>query len=278
MRNFYVITNRNRDRNLAVTNRIRNYLVQHDRVVKVSADGPMEDGHYTDSTHIPEETECIIVIGGDGTLIAAARDIVDTGLPMLGVNQGTLGYLTDVEVDSLEHSLDRLIDGRFEIEERMMLCGQVSDPTGKLMAESRALNDVVLHAAGALHLGEYEVSVNGRYLSSFRADGIIVCTPTGSTAYSMSAGGPIIEPRARMMVITPICPHTLNTRSIVLSADDTVSVSVKEGASVACFDGHSPVDLNKGDIVDIRRSAKVTRIIRINTGSFISLLSNRLRS
>ncbi len=278
MKKFYVITNRNRDRNLSVTNRIRKYLIQHGCEVEVSAEGPMEDGHYTDSSNISPKTEGIIVIGGDGTLIAAARDVVDTRIPMLGVNQGTLGYLTDVEVDGLEHALDCLIDDRFETEDRMMLCGRVCDSDGNLLAESRALNDVVLHAAGALHLVDYEVSVNGRFLSTFRADGIVVCTPTGSTAYSMSAGGPIIEPKARMMVITPICPHTLNTRSIVLSAEDTVSVSVKDGDSLVCFDGHSPVELQEGDIVDIRRSAKVARIIRINPGSFLSVLSKKFRS
>ncbi len=278
MRKFYVITNRNRDRNLAVTNRIRKYLVQHGCEAEVSAEGPLEDGHYTDSSLIPEGTEGIIVIGGDGTLIAAARDVVDTDLPMLGVNQGTLGYLTDVEVDGLGTALDRLIDDRFEVEERMMLCGRVTSAEGQLLAESRALNDVVIRASGSLRIVEYEVSVNGRFLSNFRADGIIVCTPTGSTAYSMSAGGPIIEPRAQMMVITPICPHTLNTRSIVLSADDTVSVSVKDGDSVAFFDGHSSVELKEGDIVDVRRSSKVTHIIRINPGSFLSVLSNKFRS
>ena len=159
----------------------------------------------------------------------------------------------------------------------MMLCGKVLDPEGNIKKESRALNDIVIHNMN-LKVSDYSLSVNSKYLGSFKADGMIVCTPTGSTAYSMSAGGPIIEPFARMMVITPICPHTLNTRSIVISAEDMVEMSVSDDNSSVVFDGHSPFDLKSGDIVNVRPSGCVTRIIKTAQDSFLKVLQVKFSS
>ena len=277
MNNFFIITNKNRDRDLSVTKKTSEYLKSNGCNVCVLEAGPMEDGHYTIAEDVPGDTDCVISIGGDGTLIAAARDTVDLGLPILGINQGTLGYLTDVEVDNIENALKKLMEGNYTVEDRMMLCGKVLNVKGDVKAESRALNDIVLHNT-RLSTSDYKLFVNSRFLSDFRADGMIVCTPTGSTAYSMSAGGPIIEPMARMMVITPVCPHRLNTRSVVLSADDLVDMEVMDDNSSVTFDGYMPITLDEGDTVNVRVSTRVTRIIKIKQDSFLNVLSSKLRS
>ncbi len=277
MNNFFIITNTKRDRDLSVTDKTRKFLESNGCNVCVLKAGSMEDGHYTMNKDVPENTDCVITIGGDGTLIAAARDTVDLGLPILGINQGTLGYLTDVEVDNIEGALKKLMEGNYTVEDRMMLCGKVLNVKGEVKAESRALNDIVLHNT-RLSTSDYKLFVNSRFLSDFRADGMIVCTPTGSTAYSMSAGGPIIEPMARMMVITPVCPHKLNTRSVVISADDVVDVEVMDDTSSVTFDGYMPYSLTEGDTVNVRISSHVTRIIKIEQDSFLNVLSNKLRS
>lgn len=277
MNSFFIITNTKRDRDLSVTDKTRRFLESNGCNVCVLKAGSMEDGHYTMNKDVPDDTDCVITIGGDGTLIAAARDTVDLGLPILGINQGTLGYLTDVEVDNIEEALKNLMKGNYTVEDRMMLCGKVLSVKGEVKAESRALNDIVLHNT-RLNTSDYKLFVNSRFLSDFKADGMIVCTPTGSTAYSMSAGGPIIEPMARMMVITPVCPHKLNTRSVVISADDVVDVEVMDDTSSVTFDGYMPCSLAEGDTVNVRISSHVTRIIKIEQDSFLNVLSNKLRS
>jgi len=277
MNNFFIITNEKKDKDLLVTAKTKDFLESNGCNVSVLGHVFLEDGHYTMSKDVPEGTDCVITIGGDGTLIAAARDTVDLALPILGINQGTLGYLTDIEVDNIENALKKLMEGSYSVEERMMLCGRVLNAKGEVKAEERALNDIVLHNT-RLSTSDYKLFVNSRFLSDYKADGMIVCTPTGSTAYSMSAGGPIIEPMARMMVITPVCPHKLNTRSIVISADDLVDVEVMDDASSVSFDGYTPCALEEGDTVNVRISSRVTRIVKIEQDSFLNVLSSKLRS
>ncbi|MCR4891661.1 MAG: NAD(+)/NADH kinase [Lachnospiraceae bacterium] len=260
-----------------MTKTIEEFLRERGFDATVNVAEEMKEGSYTNTDLVPKETDCLIVVGGDGTLIAAARDTTKLSLPILGVNQGKMGYLADAEVEHLDEALKQLIEGDFEIEERMMLSGRIYGADGTFLYESDALNDVILHVMGELHVADYQVSVNDKFLGNFLADGIIVCTPTGSTAYSMSAGGPIIEPMARMMVITPICPHTLNTRSIVLSEEDRVGIAVPNGNSSTFFDGQDAGLLEAGGYVEICRSEHVTRIIRIHPSSFLTLLSKKFQ-
>ncbi len=276
-KNFFIITNPGRDPDLSVTKSIQDFLRENGLNAAVNVAEEMKEGSYTSTDLVPKDTDCLIVVGGDGTLIAAARDTTELSLPILGVNQGKMGYLADAEVEHLEEALKQVVEGDFEIEERMMLSGRVYGADGNFLYESDALNDVIMHVMGELHVADYQVSVNDKFLGNFRADGIIVCTPTGSTAYSMSAGGPIIEPMARMMVITPICPHTLNTRSIVLSEEDRVRIAVPCGNSSTFFDGQDAGLLEAGGCVEICRSDHVTRIIRIHPSSFLTLLSKKFQ-
>ena len=220
MNRFYIITNSEKDKELKTTGKIYDYLKARGcecvvREYQGKADPP--DGshfRYTDASWIPQGTECILVLGGDGTMIQAARDTVDRKIPLLGINLGTLGFLAEIEKGGIPEALDSLILDNFTIEPRMLLEGCVQRQHGEPV-RGIALNDIVVNRSGALRVIDYEICVNGEFLNRYSADGIIVSTPTGSTGYSLSAGGPIVSPMASMIVVTPVCPHRLTARSIV---------------------------------------------------------------
>ena len=197
---------------------------------------------------IPENTQGVLVLGGDGTLIRAAAALVKSRLPLIGVNLGTLGYLCELEEKDVFAAVDKLMKDDYMVEERMML-GGYGIKGGEILPADIALNDVVIHRTGALSVVNLIVYVNGEYLNTFRADGIIISTPTGSTGYNMSAGGPIVDPKAQMMLITPINDHNLSSKSIVISADEEVTVelgkrrSQKDEMVEVSFDGDSKVRL-----------------------------------
>lgn len=278
MRRFLVVSNKDKDPENRVADSIKTYLeerececslrcVTHDNVSRDELEQAVDKG-----------AECVLVLGGDGTLIQVAGALVGRDIPLLGINLGTLGYLAGVERDHIIPTLERLIDDKYDIEERMMLSVEAK---GTVQA---ALNDMVITRLGDLRVVRYRLYVNGRSLATYEADGIIVSTPTGSTGYNMSAGGPIVEPCASMIVVTPICPHTLNTRSVVLSADDNVRIEVCESkykhdheAYVSC-DGGASLYLAAGDAVDIRKAAGITKIIKISKEGFLDILSRKLRT
>ena len=273
MNRFYIITNEYKDINHYITKRIIRYIEHLEKTYLLAE---MDDTGHIIQERIPQQVDCALVLGGDGTLIRAARDLEQVDIPLLGVNLGTLGYLTEIEVDEIEEALQALIRGEYSIEKRMMLSGRVNDA-----AVHSALNDVVIAREGYLRTVHFSVYVNDVMLGRYHADGVVISTPTGSTGYNLSAGGPIIEPTAQMMVITPICPHGLNTGSIVLSAEDKIHVQIiadrhghKENAAVA-FDGASMESLHVGDIVYVERSHLVTRLIRIRKESFMNTLRKK---
>ncbi len=280
MKNFYLITNRMKDAELAVTNRIRKELNQNGASCAVHVQESGGDCFYTDSREIPEETDCILVLGGDGTLLEAARDTVGLDIPLIGVNLGTLGYLAEVDRENLSDALARLCRGDFCMEKRMMLEGQIT--AENCCHHNYALNDIVISRSGSLQMIHFHIFVNGHFLKGYSADGIIVSTPTGSTGYNLSAGGPIVEPGAELMVLTPICPHTLNTRSIVLSPEDEIEIEVepaRDGKSrqvEADFDGGHSVLLTAGDRIRIIRSERTTSIVKLSNASFLEVLHRRM--
>ena len=216
MDKFYVITNQLKDTDYRITNEIKEYIEANGKTCILSQKDT--DGHIIPGT-IPEGMDCAIVLGGDGTLIRAARELEGYGIPLLGVNMGTLGYLAEVELHDCRAALDRLFAEMPDIEDRMMLQGSVN---GK--QSYSAMNDIVVTRAGELRVVHFNIYVNDTLLNSYRADGVIISTPTGTTGYNLSAGGPIVEPTASIFVITPICSHALNTSSIVLSAEDTIEI------------------------------------------------------
>ena len=268
MKNFHIYTNQSKDINKETTNRIRAYLTEHGCNCKDTVD---------------HTVECIIVLGGDGTMLRAADEYREMHIPFLGVNLGTLGYLAEVEKDQIESALDQLMRDEYNVESRMMLMG-IPVIGGKSLAPMMALNDIVINRKGALHVIKFTIFVNGRLLSTYSADGIIFSTPTGSTAYNLSAGGPIVEPKARLIMMTPVCSHTLvNNRTIILSEEDVIDIEIgecKPGESQevdASFDGRHPVNLNEGDKIRIIRSDKSIKIIKLNEESFLDILQKKMR-
>jgi NAD+ kinase len=231
-------------------------------------------------SEIPEHVEMLIVLGGDGTLLSAARFVADahTDVPIFGVNLGSLGFMAELSFDELYDNLEKAIAGRLETEDRMMLAASVVRE-GRTIARYRVLNDVVINNGELARMMELKVSVNDGHLTTLRADGLIVATPTGSTAYSLSAGGPIIHPTIHCFVITPICPHTLSNRPIALP--DTVVVAVclmsqSEDVSLT-LDGQIGFPLEWNDIVEIKKSRYRMKLIKHPTKSYYEILRTKLK-
>mgnify|MGYP002797423246 CR=1 FL=1 len=272
---FYIITNRLKDRDFAVTNEIRRYIEKHGKKCILSEKD--EEGHILPGT-VPEEADCALVLGGDGTLIRAVRDLGDSNLPLLGINLGTLGFLTDVELKDFREALDRLFTGTPDIEERMMIEGVAGDGIRDL-----AVNDIVIAREGKIRIVQFNLYVNGVLLNTYLADGVIISTPTGSTGYNLSAGGPIVEPTARLFVVTPICSHALNTSSVVLSADDVIEIEICEGRYgkqekvSLCFDGAEQMTLVTGERVSIRRAEKTARLVKLSRESFMKTMRKKMK-
>lgn len=287
MKTFYIITNHYKDEKLEVTRKIQEYLKEHGRTCYIQNETQElpKDSEYkfTNAEEIPQDVECVLVVGGDGTLIQAARDTIKRNIPLLGFNFGTLGFLADIEKENMYHALDQLMKDEYYLESRMMLTGSVYRD-GVLLDSDIALNDIVLNRSGALRTLNYEIYVNEDFLYSCPADGIIISTPTGSTGYNLSARGPIVSPGSSMIVLTPICPHSLTSSSIVLSAEDQVAVKLGPGrknaneAAVVTFDGAKSVNLVIGDYVQITRSEEVTRLVKISKKSFVETVRKKMQS
>ncbi len=281
MKQFYVIANPQKEGTERAARVIASYLESRGAVCNGSAQTMDENGQkqgYTDPAVVPEKTECVITLGGDGTLIQAARNLVDLELPLIGVNMGHLGYLTQVsQSESVFPMLDSLLENRFTIERRMMLEGRVAGPTG--VRTGIALNDIVLTRKDVLQVLNFQVYLNGVKLNEYMADGIIAATPTGSTAYNLSAGGPIVAPGAELIVLTPISPHSLNSRSIVFSAHDSVSIrplDLESKQQTAVFDGDHVLEILPGDTLEIRRADRYTRLIQLDNVPFLENLRKKM--
>lgn len=268
MNHFYIITNQIKDRKLETTFRVKQYIeTKGGRCILAG-----------DTYVVPPETDCVLVLGGDGTLIRAARELYAYGVPLLGINLGTLGYLTEVELQNIESAMDILMEEEPTVEARMMLKGTLHD--GK---EDVALNDIVVTRLGALRVIRFNVYVNGELLNSYQSDGIIISTPTGSTGYNLSAGGPIVEPTAAMIVLTPICSHALNTSSIVLSAEDEIVIEIGKGrdngieeAGVS-FDGGEMAEVHTGDRIVIKKAEDTTKLLKLSKVSFLEILRKKMK-
>ena len=283
MKHFLIYTNRLKDKDLATTKRICEYLESQGQQTTVKADGDSNIGNTDEiPADIPANVDCMIVLGGDGTVLQAARETKKLHIPIIGVNLGTLGYMTEIEPANLEDSLDRLIAGDYEQENRMMLNGRVIFGDGRV-EEGWALNDIVISRSGSLQIIKFNIYVNGQFLNHYNADGMIVTTPTGSTGYNLSAGGPLIEPSAELIMLTPICPHTLNQRSIILSPQDVIEIEIpeiREGVSQTIevnFDGSHMIPLCTGDKIRIVRSEKKTEFIKLNQVSFLEVLHKKMK-
>ena len=222
----------------------------------------------------------MLVLGGDGTVLQASRDLVKRNIPLFGINLGTLGYLAEIGKEDVEQALGKLTADEYLLEKRMMLEGNVFR-SGKQAISDVALNDIVISRSGKLRVMDYHIFVNGRFLNSYSADGIIISTPTGSTGYNLSAGGPIVSPSASMILITPIAPHTLTARSVILPDDVTVKIEIGERAgndesAEATFDGDASVEMKCRDYIEIRKSDRTVQFVKIDQVSFLEILRRKM--
>lgn len=275
MRRFCIITNQHKDNALSITREVERYLKEFNcecfRAEKSA------EGGYTDATGIPEGTDCAIVLGGDGTLLHAAQDLAEREIPILGVNLGTLGFLTEVETGELRDAIQRLVADDYMIEEHMLLKAEA----GKDVVHG--LNDVVVARSGFSRLIRLQLYINGIPLQVYTGDGLLVSTPTGSTAYNLSAGGPVVATGVDMFVITPICPHSLSERSLVISADDRIEIEVirsrktQAEEAIATVDGEYFSNLQVGDRIVLSRSELSAKLIRFEKNRFYKALQTKLR-
>jgi len=227
---------------------------------------------------IGRQCDLAIVVGGDGTLLNAARSLVDFRVPILGVNLGRLGFLADVSPEEIPHSLDDILAGNFREEMRSLLHAEVFRD-GRAVTQANALNDVVIHKREVARMIEIDTFVDGQFLNAYRADGLIISTPTGSTAYALSGGGPILHPSLEAVVLVPICPHSLTDRPIVIGADSEIEVSLNgistTQTQVTC-DGQISLGLNPGDHVIIRKKRRKLRLIHPTNHDYFQLLRAKL--
>lgn len=223
----------------------------------------------------------VIAIGGDGTLLKTARLVGDSRIPILGVNTGTLGFLMQTTPDELVVALDHIYRREYFLEKRMVLLTEVWREDGQTPAQRThpALNDVVIDKGAVCRVIHIGLKVNGEYVNTVTGDGVIIATPTGSTAYSLAAGGPIVAPTLEAMIIAPICPHTLSHRAMVLSSDDRVSIEVRSdhAGMLLTVDGQESLTLQSGDRVEIGRAAYPIHLIRYKTRSFYEVLRTKLK-
>lgn len=278
MNHFLIITNVLKDENLEVTNKIIAYIQSKGGTAQSFCLQETRDWSSLNKEQINTNIECILVLGGDGTLIRTATHLEYLHIPLVGINLGTLGYLCELEEDNMFSGIDKLMDNQFILENRMMIEG------GQMDSDSRkiALNDIVIHRIGDLSMIPLKVYVNNELLATYSADGIIIATPTGSTAYNMSAGGPIVDPKSNMLLLTPINEHKLNSRSLVLEASDVIEIEVgqrraqKDEMAGVSFDGDSLIKLKVGERIIIHKASTDTKICRINKMSFLETLRRKM--
>ncbi len=285
MDNFCIITNNEKDRGFVFSKEIRDYIIakgKHCVIPKESMIHIMEYDPYIDVNDIPEETECAIILGGDGTLIHAANDLFHRQIPLLGVNIGTLGFLTEVDKEHVYNALERLFADEYTLDKRMMLRSTIMD-NSRVAYQGYALNDVVISKRGMSRIITVEVYVNDQMIDTYLCDGMIVSTATGSTGYNLSAGGPMVVPGLEAMIITAICPHSLHNRCVMVSATDELKLVLgksKEGSHIdaasAIHDGRVIRSLCSGDVIHISKAEKSTNLLKVNDTNFFEIVRSKI--
>ena len=245
-------------------------LKTKDELMKISRELEIE------ITEEVSECDLIISIGGDGTFLKSAR--LSCEKPLIGIHTGTLGFLTEIDPKNIKQGLIDLLNNDYHIEERMMLEGEIIRENGEVIEIPPALNEIGI-SKNIFGVVRFDAIIDGKLINSYTADGILVCTPTGSTAYNLSCGGPIADPTAQILTLTPIAPHTVINRSIVLSDDSIVEIRITEirdnTTSFALYDGH-PIEVFNGDAIKIRKSDRHTKIIKLEDRSFIDTIRENI--
>jgi NAD+ kinase len=284
MERFLIITNMEKDKDLIVTKKIASHIRNAGKQATLSRLPLVQEAIASQSDF--EQMDCAIVLGGDGTIIQAANELRKKAIPILGVNLGTVGFLAEIEKNHVEEALDCLFADHYRVENRLMIQGSVmchaqsADVFEK--KKEYALNDIVITRNGFSRIIRLGIYINDEPVYFFRGDGIVISTPTGSTAYNLSAGGPIVFSDADVMVITPVCPHSLSPRSIVVSAGDTIKVTIKrskktqESEAVACFDGDREIEMGTDDVIYINKANYNTKLIKLSRTGIYEVLQSKL--
>ncbi len=279
MKKIGIITKLKKPEAIEVVNKLNPWLKEKDRDTFIDIETATSIGEKGfQRSEIPSLVDMIIVLGGDGTLLSVVRLVGDLGIPILGVNLGGLGFITEVPLDELYTTLERVFKNDYFIEERLMLIAQVRR-RGERIAEYNVLNEVVINKGALARIIDLETYINKTYVTTFKADGIILSTPTGSTAYSLSAGGPIIYPTLNSFIITPICPHTLTNRPLVLPDDFLVEIALKSesGDVFLTLDGQVGFSLKYGDVVEVKKSQGKIKLISSPKRDYFKILRTKLK-
>ena len=274
MKNIFLISNLSRDPEYRLRSRACRFLTER---------GASCVQRELRDDKVPAGTECIVTLGGDGTMLGAIRQYVDSNVPFVGINTGTLGYLTEGNAEQMEEILTGLLEDSMLTERRMLLQGKVFRD-GKMIGRHRALNDVVIGRTKSMKLIRMNLYINGQFLSQYRADGLIIATPTGSTGYSFSVGGPIVKPTAKLFFTTAIACHSLNNRSLVFASNDRIEVEIapdihyEQDGTVheAYFDGTDSLPLAVRDRVEITQASNYVTILKRSERSFMETLAVKL--
>ena len=281
MKRVGIIPNRFKDKDFRITEQIAAWLEKEglevyamDEVARVlqTKVGVLE------GVNLYRHCDCIIAIGGDGTILGVAEDACKQNVPIIGVNLGRLGFLADIEVREMEVALKKILNEEYTIDERMMLRATVTGP-GEDVQVFHALNDINVTRGNFARIVDFQISVNKELCDIYPADGIIISTPTGSTAYNLSAGGPIVLPGANTYVITPICPHTLYSKSIIVSKEDIVEIRTLEDhdkSMALSIDGKLKMYLTPQHVVKIEKSPNVTKLIKCSDRKFFDILRDKM--
>lgn len=281
MKKIGIITNVDKDVGFTYTNLLADSIKRHggspmmtDMLSEASSAG-MPCGSEQDMI---DSCDFLICLGGDGTFLKAARKIYMKHIPILGINLGNLGFLTEVEKNNIDTAVEQLLEGRYEIEKRMMLEAVVVRK-GKDKITDVALNDVVIARGAVSRVLHVKAYINDVFVDTFPGDGLIIASPTGSTAYSLSAGGPIVEPDTEVMIMTPICPHILYSRSFITKSDSVVKAVVAEEfdySAMVSLDGREGYELSNGDSVEVRKSGHSIDLIKIGKLNFFNILRTKI--
>lgn len=281
MKKIGVIVNRDKDKNLKYTKILVESLTKRGVDAVITSDisegiGLKDNG--LDEEDVFENSDTIVCLGGDGSFLNVARKVYKRNLPILGINLGSLGFLTEVDKNDIEKAVEHIVEGRYCVEERMMLETAIMRDD-KILGEDVALNDIVISRGALSRILHVRTYINDTFVDSFPGDGLIVSTPTGSTGYTLSVGGPIVEPDIDLIIVSPICPHILYSRSFITTGHRSVKAVIEENYShnaMVTIDGQKGYEVRGGDVVKVKKSDYTVKLIRINPRNFFNILRNKI--
>lgn len=276
-----LVLNTEKDNSLAVSKELIELIKEKDLDYLLEKEGAKElDLNHKRASYdtLRQKADLIIVFGGDGTFLHTSLNFIGTGIPLMGINLGRIGFLTEIETNELGEALDHIIAGDYRVEDRNTLAVSLKNKEG-VYEKKYAVNDVVINRAADGEMLKVDMHINKEFVNSYRGDGIIVSTPTGSTAYSFSAGGPIINPQVKALLITPLCPHAVHVKPMVISDDEVIEIDV-EGQKDKVYlttDGRDSIKIKREDIVKIESSDREISLIKFPDRTFYTILRNKMR-